>query len=55
MSRSRVRVCGAAAIGGLDVAHLLQHVGRDVAGHVVVHEQAAGAGGLDADDDGSWS
>ena len=37
--------------GGLDVAVLLHHVGRDVAGSVLVHEVGAVARGLDAHDD----
>ena len=45
-------MCGRGGHGGVDVADLLEHVGRDVAGHVVVDEQVAVAGGLDADDDG---
>ncbi len=38
--------------GCFDIADLLDHVGRDVAGDVVVHEQVGGASGLDADDRG---
>ena len=43
---------GAAAMALVDVADLLEQVGADVVGDVVVHEGLAVAGVLDADDDG---
>ena len=43
---------GGGGQGGLEVADLLEQVGADVVGHVVVDERGAGAGVVDADDDG---